>query len=255
MKVNVLLSPHNVDELFFTNKIVVVIDVLRATTVITKALENGAKEVIPVGSIEFAMKVSGSAFGGQTLLGGERNTKMIEGFNLGNSPDDYTEEKVKGKSIILFTTNGSKSIVKAKFAERLFICCFNNLKSVARKLVEINRDVVILCSGSEGMFCMEDTVCAGKLIRSIEKMIGEIEITDSAKAGLQLNKAFGKNVSEMLVESDHGKKLIANGFERDIAACGQLSVTDVCPEFVSGVIKLTAPAVEKETKTDSGEDL
>lgn len=253
MKVNVLLSPHNVDELFFTNKVVVVIDVLRATTVITRALQNGAKEVIPVNSIEFAMKVSGNAFGGQTLLGGERNTKMIEGFNLGNSPDDYTEEKVKGKSIILFTTNGSKSIVKAKFAERLFICSFNNLKSVAQKLVEIGSDVVILCSGSDGRFCMEDTVCAGKLTRNIEKLHGSLEITDAAIASLQLNKAFGKNLTEMLLKCDHGQKLIENGFENDVKRCAELSVTDTCPEFFSGVIKLRDINMKAENNKDTEE--
>ena len=113
MKIRTLLSPLNVEELYFTKKTTVVIDVLRATTTIVTALHNGAKEIIPVSSIEFAMKISG---GGQMLLGGERNAEKIDGFTFGNSPLEYTEEAVKGKSIILFTTNGSKALVRAKFS-------------------------------------------------------------------------------------------------------------------------------------------
>ena len=131
MKINIHYTHQQFDELYFTGKTSVVIDVLRASTVIVTALKNGAREVIPVGTVDFAMKVSGNAFGGQTILGGERNTKKVEGFNLGNSPLEYKPEVVTGKSIILYTTNGSKAIVKAKFSENLYICCFNNLPAIA----------------------------------------------------------------------------------------------------------------------------
>ena len=97
MKLNVFLSPVIVDELYFTGKTTVVIDVLRATSTIATAINNGAKEVVPVASVEFAVKVSGGMFGGQTLLGGERNTKKIEGFALGNSPFEYAKEVIEGK--------------------------------------------------------------------------------------------------------------------------------------------------------------
>lgn len=234
MRIHTLLSPLNVDELYFTGKTAVVIDVLRTTTVITAALLNGAKEMTPVNSIEFAMKISG---GGHVLLGGERNTKMIEGFNLGNSPLEYTSENVDGKSIILFTTNGSGSIVRAKFAESTFIGCFNNLQGLAAHLLSLNKDIEILCSGSHGMFCLEDTVCAGKLIRKIQKLNGNIELSDASKASLELNATFGKNIIEMLTESEHGKRLIENGFEDDIKYCSELDVTDLIPVFQSGVIK------------------
>ena len=100
MKLDVLFSPVQADELFFTGKTTVVIDVLRASSTIITALTNGAKEIVPVGTVEFAVKVSGGIFGGQTLLGGERNTKKIEGFALGNSPSEYTTEIVYGKSIV-----------------------------------------------------------------------------------------------------------------------------------------------------------
>ncbi|MBU2493854.1 MAG: 2-phosphosulfolactate phosphatase [Bacteroidetes bacterium] len=238
MKINVLLSPHNVDELYFSKKTTVVIDVLRATTVIITALENGAREVIPVISVDFAMKVSGNAFGGQTLLGGERNTTKIEGFNLGNSPSEYNSETVIGKSIILYTSNGSKAIVKAKFSENLFICSFKNLKAVAAHLAKLNNDIEILCAGSNGMFCIEDTVCAGKLINEICDVSNDVELTDAAKASVVLNDSSGDSIFEMLKKSEHGQKLISNGFEDDLNECAEFSVSDVIPFYYSGVIKI-----------------
>ncbi len=170
MKINVLLSPVTTEELYFTGKTTVVIDVLRASSTIVTALQNGAKEVIPVASVEFAVKISGGMFGGQTLIGGERNTKKIEGFALGNSPLEYTPDIVSGKSIIIYTTNGSRAIVKAKFSEHLFVASFHNLSAVANQLLHIGNDIEILCSGRSNAFSMEDTICAGRLIAEIQKI-------------------------------------------------------------------------------------
>src|SRR4030042_1909444 len=132
MKINVLFTYVSADDLSFTGRTSVVIDVLRASSTIVNALQNDAKEIIPVSTVEFAVKVSGGMFSGQTLLGGERNTKKVEGFALGNSPLEYTPDIIGGKTIILYTTNGSKAIVKAKFSENLFICSFLNLEAVAK---------------------------------------------------------------------------------------------------------------------------
>ena len=237
MKINVLLSPHNVDELYYSGKNTIVIDVLRASTVIVNALNNNAKEVIPVDSVDFALKVSGGAFSGQTLLGGERNTKMIDGFNLGNSPADYTEEIVSGKTVILYTTNGSKAIVKAKYSENLIICCFNNIKAITEYIVDLNQDFEILCSGASGKFCIEDTVCAGKIIELVSKKIPNVELSDSASASLILNNSFS-SVLKMLKECEHGKKLIDNGIEKDIEFCSKMNTVDIIPFYNSGILKL-----------------
>ncbi|MFC2085553.1 2-phosphosulfolactate phosphatase, partial [Bacteroidota bacterium] len=193
MTLHVLLSPLNVEELYFTNKTTVVIDILRATSVIIKAFDSSAKEIIPVGSVDFAMKISGNR---QSLLCGERNTKMIEGFDLGNSPLEYSPQNVSGKSIILFTSNGSKAIVKAKFSENLFVCSFNNLSAVAEHLVKLNENVEILCAGSNGMFCIEDTVCAGRLVKEICNFKKDTILTDAAKASLILSKEFGPDINK-----------------------------------------------------------
>jgi len=251
MKVNVLLSPLNADDLYFTGKTTVVIDILRATSVIVTALGNGAREIIPVNTVDFAMKVSGNAFGGQTLLGGERNTKKIEGFALGNSPLEYNAETVKGKSIILYTTNGSKAIVRAKFSENLFICAFGNLNAIAEHLIKVNKDVVIVCSGTNGMFNLEDTICAGKLITEMLKLNEAIELTDASNASVTLNKSFGKSLNKMLSQTEHGKLLIENGFSEDIKICAKLNTHDIIPYYDSGVIKLQKTESEKSVESES----
>lgn len=237
MKINTLLSPLNVEELYFTNKTTVVIDVLRATTTIINALNNGAKEIIPVGSIEFAMKVSGDTFSGQTLLAGERNTKKIEGFSLGNSPSEYSSEIVRGKSIVLFTTNGSKAIVKAKYSSTLLISSFLNADSIAKHISD-NSDIVILCSGNNGLFSFEDSVCAGFLISEIKRLKTDVILDDASKTCLFLYKKNSKRLEKMLMETEHGEKLISQGFKEDLKFAAKIKSIDVIPIYEAGSIKL-----------------
>jgi 2-phosphosulfolactate phosphatase len=237
MKINVFFSYVGTDELSFTGKTSVVIDVLRATSTIVHALENEAKEIIPVANVEFAVKISGGMFSGQTLLGGERNTKKVEGFALGNSPLEYLKELISGKTIILYTTNGSKAIVKAKFSQTLLICSFLNISAVANYISDFNKDFEILCAGKGNVFSMEDTVCAGKLISEIMKIRNDIELSDSARASLALNKNFGKNILNMLKETEHGRLLIDNGFEEDLKFCSKLNYSNVIPYFSGNIIK------------------
>jgi 2-phosphosulfolactate phosphatase len=246
MKINVLFSPVNADELYFANKTTVIIDVLRASSTIINAFSNGAKEVIPVATVEFAVKVSGGMFGGQTLLGGERNTKKIEGFALGNSPLEYFREFVEDKFIVFFSTNGSKAIVKAKFSQNLVVCSFNNLSSVARYLIRLKNDVEILCAGNNNNFSLEDSVCAGKLIEEINKKKKNIKVSDSSAAAFALYERYGDNILEMLKNTEQGKKLIENGFEKDLEFCSALNIHSILPYFDG--IKLKSLELKKSKK-------
>lgn len=245
MKANIILSPNNVDELYFTDKITVVIDVLRATPVILTALDAGAKEVIPVGSIDFAMKISVNSHGGQTLLCGERNTKMIEGFDLGNSPTEYTEEKVSEKSIILFTTNGSRAIVKAKYSKRVYIASFNNLSKLAEHLVSLDSDVEIIASGSNGVFCLEDTICAGALVKKMRGINSKLELNDVTNASLILNEKYGSDIREMMQNCEHGLLLKSNGLGSDIEFCARVDNIPLIPYFTGSEIKLLDDATNE----------
>lgn len=238
MKINVILCPVGTDELYFTNKTSVVIDVLRASSVITTALQNGAKEIIPVATVEFAVKISGGMFGGQTLLGGERNTKKIEGFALGNSPMEYTPEIVSGKTIVLYTTNGTKAIAKAKFSENLFVCSFLNLSAVANHIAGLGKDLEIICAGRANHFSFEDTICAGKLISEVIEYSESTDLSDSAKASLLLNKSASGNILLMFKKTEHGKILIENGFEEDLNFCSRLNSSEALPVMSGSAIKL-----------------
>jgi 2-phosphosulfolactate phosphatase len=238
MKIDVLYSPVQADELFFTGKTTVVIDVLRASSTIITALTNGAKEVVLVETFEFAVIVSGEIIGGQSHVGGEPNTKKIEGFALGNSPSEYTTEIVSGKSIVFYSTNGSRAIVKAKYSTNLFICSFNNLKALAKHIKKLNEDVVVLCAGNNNFFSLEDSVCAGMLTSELIAGNKSFELTDASTSALTLFKSFGKNIFKLLSETDHGHLLINNGFEDDLKACAELDSTDVIPFYAGNVLKV-----------------
>lgn len=237
MKLDVLFSPVQTDELFFTGKTTVVIDVLRASTTIITALANGAKEVVPVGTIEFAVKISGGIFGGQTLLGGERNTKKIEGFALGNSPLEYKSETVSGKTIVFYSTNGSRAIVKAKYSANLFVCSFNNMRTLSKHLKNLNEDVVILCSGNNNFFSLEDSVCAGNLINELTAVRKKVILSDSSICALTLFNSFGKNIVKMMYESEHGQLLVKNGFEEDLKVCAEKNNTDMIPFYTENALR------------------
>jgi len=237
MKINVFLSPVIVDELYFTGRTTIVIDVLRATSTIATAINNGAKEIVPVASVEFAVKVSGGMFGGQTLLGGERNTKKIEGFALGNSPFEYSKEAIEGKSIVFFTTNGTKAIAKAKYSENLYTCSFLNISAVTKHIVSFNNDIEIICAGRNNLFSIEDSVCAGMLLSNLKEHYKNLEINDSGNAVLILYEKFGKNILQMIQQSDHGKILLENGFNTDLEYCSTIDMFDVIPSYSKGVLK------------------
>jgi len=239
IKVSVHFTPTNLDEMQLKDKNIVVIDVLRASTSIAIALHNGAKEIIPVSSIENAVKISGNLFGDVTLRAGERNSRMIEGFNLGNSPLEYTEEVVKGKSIIYMSTNGSVAILKGKHARNLVVAGFVNLSAVVNFLANLREDFTIICAGMENNFCLEDSVCAGRIINKLQSVTDdELVLDDSSTACTILDKNFGKSTLKMLKNSDHGKYLIEIGFADDLKMCAAVDLVNILPILTGNVIRL-----------------
>ncbi|MDD8019479.1 MAG: 2-phosphosulfolactate phosphatase [Bacteroidota bacterium] len=238
MKIEVFFSPSQIDDLFLRDKNVVVIDVLRASSTVIAALNNGAREIIPVNTIESAVKVSGNLFGDVVLRGGERNGKIIEGFNLGNSPFEYTEEAVKGKSIILCTSNGSPAMWKARYAKNLLIAGFVNVSAVVERIKEIKDDIYILCAGKLTQFCIEDAVSAGMIIKQLMDDDQEFEFNDSGVAAFALYKNASKSLVKMAKASDHGKYLMEIGFEKDLEFCTSVDMFDAVPELVGNVLKL-----------------
>ncbi|MBM4167581.1 MAG: 2-phosphosulfolactate phosphatase [Ignavibacteria bacterium] len=250
MKADVTFSALQLDELQVRDKNLVMVDVLRSSSSIVHALHNGAREIIPVATIENAAKVSGTLFGDVTLRGGERNGRMIQGFNLGNSPSEYSEANVKGKSIIFCSTNGSVALVKGRHARKMVVGGFNNVSKVVEFLQELNEDFLILCAGRSpvvGGFSLEDTVCAGMIIdRLLESKNPSVETTDAALAARKLFRSLGRSIPRMLKNSEHGKYLIEIGFKEDLKTCGAVDSVPVLPIWTGNNVRLKREMTESD---------
>lgn len=255
MEITVYFSPKHLDELELRDKTVVVIDVLRASTTITYAMRAGAREIIPVATVEQAMKIVGNLHSTSTVLCGERGGKRIEGFTLGNSPFEYTEEAVKGKALILTTTNGAIALTKAKHARECFVTSFVNLSASVEAVFGVQgieqEHLYILCSGREEDFSLEDATCAGMLItRLLERFGNSIgRLTDSARAALSIYQHYGSDIYRTLMESDHGRTLISIGYEADILAASRLDSVPLVPLLEQMAIRkklIFSEALKKE---------
>jgi 2-phosphosulfolactate phosphatase len=231
MQIDVWLVPRAEAPEDVSEKAIVIIDVLRATSVIVRALCNGASEVIPVLTVEEAMEISRTFPPGTTLLGGERSSRRITGFDLGNSPAEYSAERVRGKRLILRTTNGTRAFHTVASAGEVIAAGFLNIRAAAKRCAESKRDLLIVLSGDEGRFCLEDAVCGGMLIDALKGFDKNLVLTDSSAAALILYERFKGNVIEALRLSRHGKELTALGLEADLVESARVDVTDIVPIY------------------------
>lgn len=226
MKINTYLVPFFTEkEEHLENSIVVYIDVLRATTTICAALANGAREVIPTDSIEKAVSLYSQMSKETTILAGERNGLKLNGFTLGNSPAEFTREIVAGKSVILTTTNGTLALQKGKHSHCRLICSFHNISAVSAHIINCYAqnnhtnsmdNVNIICSGNNGSFSYEDTLCAGALIASLITVKTDVELSDSSDATLTIYNSKKNVLDRTVSNSEHAKILIKNSFESDV---------------------------------------
>ncbi len=238
MEIDIQLIPSPLDSNSLFNRMVVVIDVLRATSVIVHAMSQGALEIIPVATVEEAFQIIKDFPPGTTLLGGERESKKIPGFDLGNSPKEYVAERVKGKKLILTTTNGTKAFHLVSSAKEILVGSFFNISVTAQKCLELNRDLFIFPSGDEGNFSLEDNICGGMLIDLItHKGEKPISLTDASHCARILYERYKTNIVEAFRFSHHGKELIKRGFGKDLVYCAQVDITNIVPEFNDGVIR------------------
>ena len=239
MRIDLFFTPQDVDELAMRDRTAVVIDVLRASSSIITALANGAREVIPVASVEGAVKIAANLATDIVLLAGERNAKMVPGFQLGNSPLEYSVERVRGKVIVFSSTNGATALAKAKMARELTVCAFINIATVAGFLAERPRDFTIICSGSNGAFSLEDAVCAGMLIDAVSAGSPvKPQLSDGALAARTLFITLGSKPGKVLHLSEHGRLLVDLGFEEDLAYCAAINSIPVLPLLDDKVLKL-----------------
>jgi 2-phosphosulfolactate phosphatase len=236
VQVEVLTVPAN-QAINLADKKVVVIDVLRATSTIVTAFGNRALELIPViEPVEVAdlIKRIGP---GEFLTGGERKGIKIEGFDLGNSPLEYTEERVGGRKIVLCTTNGTKAIKMAQNACELYIGSFLNIQAVTNRLQGSSQDVVLVCSGRDQSLCLEDLACAGLIVESLVGEIGNI-MTDSAKLACYVWEKAKADLEGFIKQTQHGRYLTEIGMEEDIGRCLAFNKYSIVPQYRNGKICL-----------------
>jgi len=230
MKLDCYLTPSEVTEAILKGRVVVIIDVLRSCTSIAYALLNGAEKIIPAGTVEAATKLMSSLDRASTLLCGEREGKKVSGFDLGNSPLEYTREAVAGKTLVFASTNGTKLMSRGIKAEEQMVCSFVNVGQVTARLGSQRVEPVILCSGTNGKFSMEDTVCAGMVAHGLMQGSADSwELNDGAKAALALYEKWGNDIYSVVCDSSHGKYLLELGFGLDLEVCARVdSVPVLC---------------------------
>ena len=235
--IDVLLIPEEIAKSNLNGKLVIMIDVLRASSTIVTALARGCKGFIPIFSPLEAQKKAKCFQEKNCLLCGERKGKKILGFDLGNSPHEFKKEIVKQKQIIFTTTNGVKVLEMSKNAVETVICSFLNMSAVCEYCLSFNGDILILCAGREGHFSLEDTVCAGMLINSIRyKMQNDFPKSDANTIAQILYLKYSTDLLGMLKESQHGKYLINIGLDKDLEYCSTVDLFSIVPVYNHGTI-------------------
>jgi len=230
MTADVFFSPRAVDEGSTEGRTAVVIDVIRATSCVVEALANGARGIFPTALPEEAVKLASSLGREDTLLCGERKGLKIEGFDLGNSPSEYTREVVEGKQLVLSTTNGSRAFLAAEHAERVLAASLLNLSAVAKALEGVER-LAVICAGREDRFSMDDALCAGLLLQKLlDGVQGEVELNDAGRVVQDMAEKY-KPDEAFLRSARSGKALESIGMDGDLAFCASLDRHFVVPEM------------------------
>ena len=238
MKIDLIISADYIEESKIKEKVVVVIDMLRATTVITTALRNGAKSVIPILTVEETFKKAKELrdIGEDVVLGGERKALKVDGFDFSNSPLEYTKDKISDKTVILSTTNGTRALNLCKEADLILIGSMINGRAVAKKLIELNKDVVFINAGTNGEFSMDDFICAGYMIDRLLRA-KSCEVSDIAKTARYIYEN-NTGITSFIKNARHFDVLTSLGLQDDLTYCSSKDLTDIVPVYRNEKIEL-----------------
>lgn len=231
MFIDVLPTADSVTGDVVKGKICIVIDVLRATSVMITALNNGAKNVTPVLNIDEALEKK--RMDNAIILGGERNCLKIDGFDLGNSPLEYSDIVVKDKRVVITTTNGTKAVTRCKGAEHIYLAGVINSYAIAEMLSKTDTDIVFVNAGTAGVFSLDDFITAGYIIDLLMSKV-KTNLSDYAIAARQVYKSspdFG-----VLKNTAHYNHLRSLGMEQDINYCFTKNIIDCIPEYIEGIV-------------------
>jgi len=218
------------------DKTAVIIDVLRATSTIVTAISNGAKGVIAVEDMGDASKIAQNLDSSRYLLCGEKDGVKIEGYNLGNSPREYTSEVVKDKTLILNTTNGTIAIARSALAKEIIIGSFLNMQEVINQLKKTENEIVLVCAGWRGRLSLEDMLCAGQIVYELTGGELPLNARDGAKVAFGLYEKFGEDLEDIVKTSNHAMRLQDIIGTEDVSYCCQVDISDVLPVMEDGII-------------------
>ena len=235
MNIRLLLTSAPLDKTEVEERTVVVIDVLRATTSICAALQAGAKGVIPTAGPGEAGEMRAKLGGDAVVLAGERNGVKIENFQLGNSPSEFTPDTVDNKYVVMTTTNGTLALSRANKGRKVVTAGLVNMSKVAEAVSAEDRDLLVVCSGREGHFSIEDTICGGMLIHRLASLRkGELELNDAASLALLLYRTNQSSIRQAIAQGEHARFLASIGFERDVDIATEVDSMPVLPVLKDG---------------------
>jgi 2-phosphosulfolactate phosphatase len=240
--VQVHLLPELVPQGRLAGGVAVVVDVLRATTTIIHALAAGCTAVRPCKEVEEARKLAGQMRAGRVLLGGERGGVPLPGFDLGNSPHEYTTHLCHGNTLVLTTSNGTRALLRAAEAERIVLAGFVNYSAVCEQLHHDPRPIHIVCAGTNGEVALEDTLLAGALVDYLCETI-ETRLNDSARLAWDCFEHHGQVLLGALEIGSGGAKLRALGYDDDIRAAAQVDQFNLVPELRKNPLRVEVGSV------------
>jgi 2-phosphosulfolactate phosphatase len=235
MRLDVAFSPADITPAALHGRTAFVIDILRATTSMCAALHHGARALIPVSSTEEALRLAQTIGRDEVLLAGERACVRIPGFDLGNSPREMTAATVRGKTLVVTTTNGTRALLACQTAAAVYGACAANLTvsaEKARETIEAGGSVLVVCAGRDGAFSLDDAYCAGRLLAAT---LGGTRhrrgLNDAAHASLDLVRRYGDAWERPLRRSRAGRELVRLGFGDDVLDAARPDAYPVLAHF------------------------
>lgn len=211
-------------------KVVVVIDVLRATSVVAAALANGVVKIKTVQTPQQALTLKTQ--NAKLLLAGERNAQRLDGFDFGNSPLEMDKEQLRGREMVLCTSNGTQAVAASHHAKNVITAAFVNMAAVINQLDSLEDDISIICSGTNGRFSLDDTLAASVLVNRLTRT-KEYRLSDSAQAMILMHLDENR-IGESLKDCYHLNLLVSKGFQKDVDYCLTLDSLDVVPQMRNG---------------------
>lgn len=235
-KVHVLLKKEELDSQRLPGKVVVVLDILFATTSIVTALAHGAREVVPLPDGEACLAEARERPAGSYVLSGELNAETLPGF-CHPTPLSLLGEDLAGRSLIYSTTNGTVALAKSKQADHVYAAALLNGEAVVRHILQRHTEqtVLIVCSGSADNFNLEDFYGAGYLVSLFKRLVSEVEFSDAALAAGMLHQ--GADPDECLMRARVGRMMLARKLENEIRFAARKNCYDVVPSLTQGVLR------------------